>query len=427
MTDTKGGAPAGGRGFLSPYRVLDLSDHRGLLAGHMFAQLGADVIQVEPTTGSTARRHPPFAPDWPEGENSFYWAAYSSGKRGIVCDPEHPEGRDLFHRLLGTADFLFESRAPGDGRPDWLDPAQVAKINPRIVHVSITPFGLDGPKAGWADSEIMLWAAGGPLLPTRGPDDRPLRISAPQAYLHAAGDAAGAALIAHFERRNSDLGQHVDIAVMQSVPQATLSAVLAAAVDHPAYTPRPKPPGNPGEASAPDTGMGSARMRRSKWPVADGLAEMHVAEAPAVAQSTNALFALMRERGALDPRFHDWDWTTLGERIASGEIGEAELDLARDAVIAFTRTLGKADLMGIAMEKGVRVAPVRTMRDLLDCPHAAERGFYQVVKGPFGDYVLPGDFAFGQTDGFVPLRPAPRLGEHQQEVLRELGLEEARR
>ena len=72
-------------GFLAPYRVLDLSDERGLLAGWMLARLGADVVQLEPRRGSTARHAPPYADDAPAGENSFYWSAYASGKRGIAC------------------------------------------------------------------------------------------------------------------------------------------------------------------------------------------------------------------------------------------------------------------------------------------------------------------------------------------------------
>lgn len=69
----------GPSGFLSPYRVLDVTNHRGLLAGHMLAQLGADVVQMEPIGGSDGRRQPPFASDWSAEDSSFYWAAYASG------------------------------------------------------------------------------------------------------------------------------------------------------------------------------------------------------------------------------------------------------------------------------------------------------------------------------------------------------------
>jgi crotonobetainyl-CoA:carnitine CoA-transferase CaiB-like acyl-CoA transferase len=408
--------PAEERGFLAPYRVLDLTDHRGILAGHMLAQLGADVIQMEPPGGSPARREPPFAPGWPAGEDSLFWAAYASGKRGVTCNPVHPEGREALLALLRSADFLIESAAPAEGRPDWLDPSFVRAANPAIVHVTITPFGLDGPKAAWVDSEITLWAAGGPMLPTRDADGRPLRISVPQAYLHAASDAATGALVAHFARVASGEGQHVDVSVQQSVPQATLSAVLAEAVGHPDYVARPPRPDAAPTKAAAGPGSGPVLSQRSKWPVKGGLAEMYVAMGGIVGPSTNMLFAWMKEEGALSPRFHDWDWPNLHLRIETGEITEADMAEARAEAERFIARLDKADLMDIAMSRGLLVAPVQTIGDLIESPHSAARGFFRTLEGPFGSYMVPGDFALGAPEGFVPLRPAPCLGEHNAEV-----------
>jgi crotonobetainyl-CoA:carnitine CoA-transferase CaiB-like acyl-CoA transferase len=393
----------------------------------MFAQLGADVIQVEPPEGSSARRHPPFAPNWPDAEASLYWAAYASGKRSIVCDPRAAEGRAVFDRLVASADFLFESMAPREGRPSFLDPAVLAAINPRLIHTTITPFGLDGPKRDWADSEITLWAAGGPLLGARDPDEHPLRISAPQAYHHAAADAANAALIAHFARLAGGRGQHIDISVQQSVPQATLTAVLAAAVGHEDFTPRPLRPGETVGGGLDLSGSG-ARTRRSKWPVSDGLAEMHLAMGPTAGASTNHLFDWMRRENALPRRFEDWDWLTLHRRVQAGELTMADVDQARAAVARFLARKTKAELMDAALEAGIRIAPVETIADLVASPHAKARGFFQRLEGPFGAYLTPGDFAFGaEGAGFRPLRPAPRLGEHTEAILAELEAWEAAR
>lgn len=413
-------SPSRTKGFLSPYRVLDLTDHRGVMAGHMLAQLGADVIQVEPPGGASSRRQPPFADAWPEGENSLYWAAYGSGKRSIVCDPGDPQGRALFEALVRGADFLIESAAPSEGRPSWLDPAALAAINPRLVHVTITPFGLTGPKAGWADSEITMWAAGGPLLLTRDLQDQPLRISAPQAYHHAASDAASGALMAHFARLSTGRAQHVEVTVQQSVPQATLAAVLSEAVGHPNFAPRPAPPDKDGGPRTLDLSGSGSRTRRSKWPVSDGLAEMHLAMGPAGGPSTNQLFGWMRREGALAEKFWDWDWSSLHLRIQDGEIADADVDEAREAVAAFMSTRRKGELMDIAIQGGIRVAPVETVADLVASPHEAQRGFFQTLRGPFGDYVVPGDFALTGAGAFVDLGSAPRLGEHTAEVMAEL-------
>ena len=124
-------------GFLAPYRVLDLSDERGLIAGWMLARLGADVVQVEPEGGSGARRCGPFADDAPPGDDSFYWSAYAAGKRGIACGLATPQGRELVRRLAARADILLESAPPGALREGGLDYATLGAGNPRLIHVSI--------------------------------------------------------------------------------------------------------------------------------------------------------------------------------------------------------------------------------------------------------------------------------------------------
>src|SRR5262245_5619486 len=165
---------------LGPYRGLDLTNERGLLCGQILADLGADVIQIEPPGGSRARRLGPFVDDVPHPDRSLHWWAHCRNKRGITLDLDQPAGRDLLHRLVLHTDFVIESDAPGVQAARGLGYADLAALNPKLVYVSITPFGQDGPKAGWNDSDLVVMAAGGPLLLT-GDDDRPpLRVSAPQ-------------------------------------------------------------------------------------------------------------------------------------------------------------------------------------------------------------------------------------------------------
>ena len=96
-----------------------------------------------------------------------------------------------------------------------------------MIYVSITPFGQDGPKASYADSDLVILAAGGPLLLYGDEDRPPVRVSVPQAYLHACGDAAAGALVANLERQRSGSGQHVDVSAQQSVTLATQANNLA--------------------------------------------------------------------------------------------------------------------------------------------------------------------------------------------------------
>lgn len=404
-------------GFLAPYRVLDVTDYRGLLAGHILAQLGADVVQMEPPGGCDGRRQSPFSPTWNEGENSFYWAAYASGKRSIVCDPEtEPE---TWAMLVSSADILLDSAAPSDGRPKWLDPAAIAVLNPALVHVSITPYGLTGPKAEWLDTELTLWAAGGPLLLTRDLEGKPLRISVPQAYLHGAAAAAGAALIAHAERLRSGLGQHVDLSILQTLPQCTLGAVLAQTIGHPNFVPKPGPVHTGGKAGPMDLSGSGALTRRSKWPVADGLAEMHLAMGPATGGSSNKLFAWMIEESALPQPFHDWDWTTLHIRLENGEITWEMIEEARDQVSAFLLQFRKSDLMQIALDRGIRIAPIDTIADLLANKQFAARGFLAEVGEIERRYKLPWSFVGEHPGAFAIPSAAPKLDAHREQILGE--------
>ncbi|MGH9429045.1 MAG: CoA transferase, partial [Terriglobia bacterium] len=190
---------------LESYRVLDLTTERGLLCGQLLADLGADVIKVEPPGGSPARLIGPFYQDHPDPNRSLYWWAYNRNKRSITLDVTKQEGQSLLKRLVAKADFFLESDNPGTLAVLGLGYAELAALNPALVYVSISAFGQDGPKASYADSDLVILAAGGPMIVTGDDDRAPLRISIPQAYLHACADAAVAALIANHERVHSGL------------------------------------------------------------------------------------------------------------------------------------------------------------------------------------------------------------------------------
>jgi crotonobetainyl-CoA:carnitine CoA-transferase CaiB-like acyl-CoA transferase len=204
-----------------------LTTERGLLCGQILGDLGADVIKIEPPSGSPARRLGPFYQDQPHPDRSLYWWAYNRNKRGITLNIEMKGGQTILRHLAARAHFLIESDNPGVLAKYGLGYADLAAVNPALVYVSITPFGQDGPKASYADSDLIILAAGGPLVLT-GDDDRPpVRVSVPQGYLHASGQAAAAALIAHHERQRSGQGQHVDVSAQQAAAQATQSSLLA--------------------------------------------------------------------------------------------------------------------------------------------------------------------------------------------------------
>jgi crotonobetainyl-CoA:carnitine CoA-transferase CaiB-like acyl-CoA transferase len=405
-------------GWLSSYRVVDLTDERGLLAGRMLAQLGADVIQVEPPGGSSARRTPPFDAKG----NSLYWSAYAAGKRSVALDLESSEGRERLLELIDSADFLFESERPGRMAVLGLDYPALARRNPRLIHVSITAFGSDGPKRDYADSDIVLWASSGAMHPHRDAtyldgEGAPLRISVPQSWLHAAGDAAGGALIAHFERVKSGLGQHVEISAQQSAAMTSLINLAAAAGDA-GFDYVPPSRRKPGQTVLDLSGSGS-RTKRKKWPVRDGLIEMHLGIGPALGGKTNNLFAWMKEEGKLPAKFHDWDWIKLPARVTSGEITEQHMDEVRGLVGAFLEPWTKEALFAEAVKRELGLAPVYAVGDLLAGRQLRERGFFVTVDEQGEPRTLPGPFAAGVDGMFAAPKGAPAPGEHNREILGE--------
>src|SRR6266540_5246192 len=145
---------------LNGIRVIDLATPRAELAGRLLADLGAEVIKIEPPEGAASRRIPPF--DRNNGE-SLYWAAVGAGKHSIVLDLHKKEQRDRLKALAGRADVLIESFDPGVMAGGGLGYDDLKALNPRLVYISVTPFGQKGPKSRWPATDLTLEAAGGRL------------------------------------------------------------------------------------------------------------------------------------------------------------------------------------------------------------------------------------------------------------------------
>ena len=384
-------------GALAGLRVLDLTDERGIFTGRMLAIMGADVLQIEPPEGSRARRMAPFD----AAGASLFWAAYGAGRRSLVLDREAQAARLM--ALAAQADIVLESGAGQDAA--FCDTQALLRANPALIHSIVTPYGMDGPKAGYAASDLTLWAAGGALKPTEAQAGIPTRISLPQAYHHAAADALCGIMVALEARRSGGRGQRVVTSAQASATQSTLSLSMAAVIGHPNYVFRAEVKSK--KKKELDLSGSGSRTQRSKWPVKDGLVEMHLALGLAAGRFTNNLFALMARRGACAEKFAQWDWITLPPRIENDEISDDEMEEARAQVAAFLAGLTKAEAVALALEHRLMLAPIMTAADLAASPHAAARGFMQRV----GALDLPGKLALGFDEGFAPLRAAPQLGE----------------
>ncbi|HLU96684.1 MAG TPA: CoA transferase [Thermobifida alba] len=397
---------------LEHLRVLDLTDERGLLCGRLLADLGADVVQLEPLTGSGARSAPPTA----HGGTgpSMFWETFAANKRGVALDLDSDEGLAAARELAGRADIVVTSLPAAWLRERGLDPDTLRAAHPHLVYTVISAFGWSGPKADYADCDLVVWAAGGPLDPHRDEERPPLRISVPQAFLHASADAAAGALIAVLGRAATGRGQVVDVSAQASLGTATLARVLAHAVGdaQPEWHRQPT-------AGKDQSGSGAATPNRlKKWRCADGMVELHLSMGPASGEFTNRLFAWLRSEGAVSDRIAAWDWKTLPQRIAAGEITDADLDEARAAVGGFLATLTKEQVLQAAMEHRLLCMAIYDMGDIAASPHLAERDYWAQVDIDGVAVRIPGAIARvggGAQPGVR--RRAPRLGEHTAEVL----------
>jgi crotonobetainyl-CoA:carnitine CoA-transferase CaiB-like acyl-CoA transferase len=385
-------------------RIIDASTTRAELAGRILADLGAEVIKIEPPGGAAARRMPPFERGR-EGdvEGSLYWAAVGLGKRSVVLDVENESDREHLRELLAHADVFIESFDPGTLESLGLGYDAVRELNPALVYVSVTPFGQDGPQAKTPATELTLEAAGG-LLGLQGDRDRPpVPVGYPQAAFHAGAQAAADALVALYESRQSGLGQHLDVSM-----QSAIVWTLMNATGYP-----PNTGGNPPSTSEfradgpPEILPGLPLPTRVRF--ADGLGFVGLG-LPGVGWRT--LHAMMRwaeQKGSIPPDLCGIDWQNWVDEVLQGTLPQERVVAALEALLAFLQTQPKAEVLALAIESRLLLAPVNSIADIRNDPQLAARNYWTQV----GDRIHPGPFA---KLSLTPVRlgsSAPELGEGQ--------------
>ena len=396
---------------LSDYRVLDLTDERGHLAGLMWAQLGAEVIAVEPSGGSPARRLAPFAGDVEDAERSLHHWAYNRGKRSIVLDLDTDDGRDALRRLAAGADVLFTTD-PAGLAARGLRYDDLSALNPGLIYTTITAFGLDGPKAGWAAADLVIQASAGNMAITGDRDRAPLRAGGtlPQAWHNAASEAAGAALIALYERQTrSGLGQLVDASAQQSMNQACQSMTLAGPLN---ATPTTRIAGGASLQGIPIQLM---------WPCKDGHASVTFLFGAGFARFTRNLMEWIHEEGMCDEATRDKDWIQYPFMLLDGREPVEEYERVKQVLTDFFATKTKAELLEAAMKRRLLITPVWTTAEVLDSPQLAFRQYWEDVDhgGEVGTVRYPGPFAKFSAAPCPVLPPAPSLGADTEAVLAE--------
>ena len=201
--------------------MLDLSTHRAHLCGRLLADMGADVIKIEPPAGDNGRRIGPFYNDLPHQDRSLFFWFYNLNKRSLTLELTHPRGRELALSLARCADVLIESFAPGEMAKLGLEWEQLHRANPALVMLSIAPFGATGPYRDFEADDTILSALSGMLYVNGFPGRAPVRPLGLQAYHSAAYYGAIATMTALLARDFSGKGQWIDL----SMQEATASAV----------------------------------------------------------------------------------------------------------------------------------------------------------------------------------------------------------
>ena len=399
MGDTKEDLSSGP---LSDLKVLDLAGPIGVYCAKLMADLGADVVRIEPPNGDGMREIGPFFDDAPSPEKSLYWWHFNTSKRGLTLDLEHPEGQEIFRRLVKWADIGIESFPPGYLHSLGLDFHNLHGINSEFILTSITPFGQSGPYSQFNGPDIVGQAMSGVMQTVGIPEKPPYVIGSELGYWTASTFAANASMLALAYRDLNGLGQHVDTAMQRAMSLGagnsmstydTLGHVL-----------------NRGELFA--RGRGGVRtLFRCK----DGYV-FYIAAAPGTTMEATKELLTEHDLG------EEFDLIWLAPTILRQEGAEkARFEtLMEGFFLRFTR-LELLD-MGFNREHQVFSVPVGTPKDIVESPQMAARGFIidvehpelgQIVRYPGAPYRMP-------ASPWRLSRRAPLIGEHNDEVYKDI-------
>jgi benzylsuccinate CoA-transferase BbsE subunit len=402
---------------LPPYRILDLTEGGCMLGGRLLADLGADVIIIEPPGGSHSRTGPYYR-NIVDPERSLFWWAYNTSKKGITLDITQTEGRKLFKDLVRKADAVLESFEPGYLELLKLGYSDLARIKPGIILTSITPFGQKGPKAHYQASDLTVWASGAYLYACGNPDRAPTWIGFPQAGLFGGAEGAIGTMAAIWHRNNTGEGQHVDVSMQESALSPNLNVLQMWDVSGVEFHRLG------GALYVPGTGV----RQPIYFECRDGYVMILVqgGNEPFVSSSARLVKWMEEERMApdwlvkLDWKL-DYDANTMGQTIA---------DRVGEAVERFTLTKTKAELYEEgAIRRQILVAPVASTRDISEDLQLKFRNYWEKIEHANLDdsVVYCGPFIKMSETPLKYRRRAPLIGEHNDEIFgEELGISRER-
>jgi crotonobetainyl-CoA:carnitine CoA-transferase CaiB-like acyl-CoA transferase len=386
-------------------RVVDMTTFwAGPSCTHMLAMLGAEVIHVESTRrpdGTRLIAGIPITEDqwW---EKSPIFSGLNTNKKGLTLDLQSAAGRDLLLRLIATSDVIVENFTPRVLEQIGLDFAAVQAVRPDAIMLRMPGFGLDGP---WRDNPAFAYvieAASGISWLTGYPDRNPYEpysVGDPNAGVHA----LNALLLALEHRRRTGQGVHIEAAMVD----AALNIAAEQVVEYSAYGALLQRDGNRGPTAAPQN------LYRTNEIDEFGRRDCWVAVAVATDKQWAGLTdALGRPEWAVDPA------------LASAKGRRRKHDLIDEHLIAWCETRTGDDIVDKLWGHGVPVAKVMQPHRQSELPQLTARRFFEDVDHPVNARTPHSTLPFTSTRGpaRVHVQPAPLLGQHNREVLTELGL-----
>jgi crotonobetainyl-CoA:carnitine CoA-transferase CaiB-like acyl-CoA transferase len=376
---------------LDGIRVLEIGTFVSApYCGKLFAGYGAEVIKIEPPGGDIARAHGPFRDEVPNPETSALYLYLNTGKLSVDLDLRTPQGLDAFFRLVEQADVVVENYRPSDLQALGISYARLRDINPRVVLVSITAYGQQGPYADYRSTNLSAFAMGGQMFITGTQEGGPLKNGGYQADYQGGLNGFSAGMLALLAAERDGTGQHVDVSV-----QHAMAPLLEAGIPYYSYLGRwaPERRGNHmasfiGIYPCVDGHLGIHIMPRNWQPFCEATGRMDLFD---------------------DPRFR-----TQADRAVHNDDLMAEF-------YAWAATETKREIYERAGRMRAPIAYVHNMTDILESPQLRERGFIQQISHPVaGDASYPGPPWWMGEDGWRS-DPAPLLGQHTEDVLSTVG------
>ena len=375
---------------LAGIRVIELANFiAGPLCGTLLADMGADVIKVEPPKGDMGRATPPIRND-----ESVSFTALNRNKRSLVLDLKQPEAQEIIRKLAAKSDVLVEAYRPGALEKMGLGAQDLKKVNPKIIYTSVSGFGQTGPDRRRAGVNLIVEAFAGPLSVTGEPGQRPMRPGVQTADVFGALFATYATLASLVGAARHGEGRIADV----SLVEASIAAAAWEAAEYLETGQVPQPMGNRHRLTAPYQ-----------------LFETKDKRYVAIGTPNDMLFGKLMQTLKLEHLITDPRFTTYAKRKAN------EDDLVPFVEPAVREWIA-ADIEAELMKQGVPCACVNNFKQVFEHPQIVARNVVQEVEHPrLGKMQVTRNPILMDHDGPDLSRPSPMLGEHSEEILRDLG------